>query len=153
MISTICPEEIRIANHKKGMKKMRNNKRWRQVRDPWIKANPICYYCRKPSQAPHHPERTPYGTDAYYDLSDCIPACNACHRAYDKGLVFCCTDPNTGKNHYRPKDAEYCPICRPPEEVERIEQWKASRLFKVRQIRNRINANNRAFYQQRKVRT
>lgn len=136
-------------------KKIWSSKQWKIKRAEYLKGQ-VCQFCgASENLVVCHDDYSLYNDEeAYLDLIYSAKVlCRSCNMAEMAGLVFCCTDPKTGKNHYRPKDAEYCPVCRPPEEVERIEQRKASRLFKVRQIRNRDNARRRAFYQEMRART
>lgn len=112
--------EIQAENHKKQMKKVWASRAWKDAKKTFLRANPICSICGNKSQVPHHPDRTMY-TDATTYIASvpyCIPMCNRCHRAYDKGLTLC---PKC-REHYTANDT--CWSCLPEEDKLKLKQIK-----------------------------
>lgn len=110
--------EVQAENHKKEMKKIWSSKEWKNARKAFIRANPTCSICGNPTQTPHHDRDTMYKDTATYiaSVSYCIPMCNRCHRAYDKGLSLC---PKC-KERYTRNDV--CWQCLPDEDKVKLKQ-------------------------------
>ena len=154
MIPTICPAEIAQQPEKTDFKKLWNSKEWKTKRTDYLKGQ-VCQHCgTSENLVVCHDDYNLYNDlEAYLDFIYSAKAlCRSCNKAEMKGLVYCCTD-EKGKNHYRPKDADYCRNCEPEELREKREQKQASGLYFRRQVMNRDNARKRAFYQRVKVKT
>jgi len=81
------PNEVRTKKRRKVLNRIWQSKEWKAARLVFLAENPICRWCGKKADTPHHPIEDMYRN--YLDLSKCIPFCRACHTASHKGLVLC----------------------------------------------------------------
>ncbi len=96
------------------MSKTWQSEEWKKNRDEFLKVNPFCSWHGSPIKAtvPHHPQRKGTLTEEkYLSLEGCIPLCNSCNFAAEKGLRIC----SICKKHYfkpnRKKKKDRCWEC------------------------------------------
>lgn len=81
------PNEKRTKKRRKVLNKIWSSKEWKAARLEFLLEHPICKWCGKKADTPHHPTDDLYAN--YLDLSKCVPFCRRCHTASHKGLVLC----------------------------------------------------------------
>lgn len=113
-ITVTCPAEIARQNHQRKNRKTWRSSKWRAAKAEFLKKNPICAFCGKPAQTPHHIDMSVYGTPAYEDLTGCIPLCHRCHSQHHDGKVLC----KICKDHYHAPEFDCCIHCADPEDIE-----------------------------------
>jgi len=115
LISTSCPQERRIANHQKTSGERWNDPEYQANEAVFLRENPECHYCGRPSTVAHHDEDWMYTTkEAYYDLEhNGTPACGTCHWMYRRGYVVCPVCLSEGEVHYMIRGSESCHRHRP----------------------------------------
>ena len=96
---------------------------WKARKAAFLQANPVCAICGRPSQTPHHPDPSVYGTPAYETLAGCVPLCHRCHAQHHDGLVLC----QICKDHFHEPGFDCCIHCANPEDIERGKFRKESR--------------------------
>jgi hypothetical protein len=139
MIENQCPNERRVSNRRKKLKKKWTGKIWQEKRLEFIRIKGgHCEWCGSTEYLTvHHPSRNEYGTDAYMDfyLSGCILLCRRCHQATHVGRTLCQNEHQDNENHYKWHDAEMCSYCflkLHPEIKERQKAEKAALAKKKR---------------------
>lgn len=138
MISHVCPEEIRAKNHKAGNIKVWNDPEYQADEAEFLRENPECHYCGRPSEVVHHDNPDSYRSEEEYRnlRQNGTPACHACHAMYRRGFVIC---PVCHAHYIRPT-SECCRYCVPAVEIERRnqerEKRKATQEVQARKLHN-----------------
>ena len=110
-----CPEERRAENHKHNNRKTWASKAWREARDRFLIANPICQFCRSESRVPHHPDIEVYGHPEYLNLAGTVALCRTCHRGLHTGRFPC----SNCKKINSKQEGNLCYACLPRSDRER----------------------------------
>lgn len=109
IITTLTPHppcEIRTANHKRTQSRVYKSKAWKEAKEKFLKAFPVCCYCGAPATIPHHPTRQDYGSQAYLDeIMACEPVCRGCHLGIESGKHLC---QGCGKHWTKYDLCKYC---------------------------------------------
>jgi len=110
LTSISCPQERRIANHQEKTGQSWADPEYQANEAEFLRENPICHYCGRPSTVAHHDEDWMYATkEAYYDLEhNGTPACGTCHWMYRRGYVVCPVCLESGEVHYMIRGSESC---------------------------------------------
>jgi len=107
-LAAVCPQEIRIANHKAQTAEWWADPEYQAIAAKRIEGE-VCAYCGRPATMVHHDEDWHYFTkETYYDPQNMTPCCGTCHRMYRKGLVIC----PACRKHYILRSSEKCRWCR-----------------------------------------
>jgi hypothetical protein len=108
-LAAVCPQEIRIANHKAQTAEWWADPSYQAIAAKRIEGE-TCHYCMQhPATLPHHDEDWMYLTkEAYYDPANMTPCCGSCHRMYRRGYVIC----PVCKEHYMRRGSDKCQHCR-----------------------------------------
>lgn len=153
MSTTICPEEIRAANHRADLEDIWASPEWITAVEAYLIEHPLCG-CGKPAKTVHHIEQEDYkDKKRYVDFTRAkvVPICNRCHQELRKGRRIC---PKC-KKHYIPIMDYCCKYCLPPAErlKQRAEQSAAKKSQKAwKEIRNKVQRKNaKAAYQAKKA--
>ena len=148
---------LATANHHNTMNMWWKKKEYIRERKAFVKRNPVCIRCGRPSQTPgHSAEDYRHGFNHYLEQvknDSCDPLCNACNRNENKGRKPCpvCVQLyNGGQIRYIGQEQEYCYIHRPAEEVQRSEDRKEVFKALVKQSQSIQNARRRQIYQELK---
>jgi hypothetical protein len=143
---------LAIANHHKSMQTWWRIPEYIKARKAFVKRNPFCVRCGRPTTTPghSHEDYSSYETYLQAVIDDkCDPLCNPCNGAERKGKKPCpiCVKEKSEKIHYIGQDKEYCYDHRPEEEKVRAQQRKE--IFKdlVKKSQKINNAKRRAVYQ------
>ena len=114
LTSISCPQERRIANHQEKTGQSWADPEYQANEAEFLRENPICHYCGRPSTVAHHDEDWMYATkEAYYDLEhNGTPACGTCHWMYRRGYVVCPVCLAAGEVHYMVKGSDSCHLHR-----------------------------------------
>lgn len=103
------PQNRRITNRKKLLKKIWQTPAWKKAVKEFIKGK-TCQWCGSTIRlTAHHPYRSSLDDDTYMNLylSGCIVLCNSCHYAVHHSLVLC----PVCKKHYMRLGADQCYGC------------------------------------------
>ncbi len=107
---TICPQEIRIANHKEQTAKWWQDPVYSELSDNFLKNNKECEYCGRKSTVVHHDNAKSYRSqEEYYKPENFTACCARCHQEYRKGDRVICP---VCRQHYMKRDADKCRWCR-----------------------------------------
>jgi len=84
--STYCqkhikPKRIPFQNAVRSNDGLYNTNRWRKLRKKILSENPYCIRCGADTDLEIHHRIPPRGNeDLFYEESNCVPVCGACHR-------------------------------------------------------------------------
>ena len=90
----------------------------------FVKRNPICSRCGRPTVTPGHSPEDYQSFERYLDAvvtDKCEPLCSGCNLMEKKGFHPCpgCVEKHPGeKPNYIPEQVELCRDCRDPKELE-----------------------------------
>ena len=108
-ILVTCPATIAAELHRETTAGWWADPEYQAIEAAFLRENPVCEYCGRPSQVAHHDDPRVYRSkEAYYDLRNMTPACHACHRQYRRGYVICPECLKVGEYHYMKRGAESC---------------------------------------------
>ena len=146
---------LAIANHNWELQLWWTLPEYKKARKAFVKRNPVCIRCGRPTQTPGHSPEDYFSFETYLQavISDkCDPLCNGCNLAEKRGLHPCpfCVKERTEKIHYIGQDKEYCYDHRPEE--EKIQSELKKEVFKdlIKKSRKINNAKRRKIYQELK---
>ena len=152
---TISPQNIAIANHHKSMQQWWKIPEYKKARIDFVKRNPVCVRCGRPTTTPGHSAEDYFSYETYLEAvttDKCDPLCSGCNLMERKGMKPCpvCVKENTEKIRYIQQDKEYCYDHRPEE--EKIEAQKKKEVLKdlVKKSQKINNAKRRRIYQEMK---
>ena len=153
----ISPQNIAIANHHKSMQQWWKIPEYKKARVGFVKRNPVCIRCGRPTTTPGHSAEDYISYVAYLEAvttDKCDPLCSGCNLMERKSMKPCpiCIKEKVRKIRYIGQDKEYCYDHRPEEEKVRSEQRKE--IFKdlVKKSQKINNAKRRRIYQELKRR-
>ena len=148
---------LAITNHHNTMNMWWKKKEYIRERKAFVKRNPVCIRCGRPSQTPgHSAENYRHGFNHYLEQvknNSCDPLCNSCNKNENKGKKPCpvCVQLyNGGQIRYIGQEQEHCYLHRPAEEVKRSEDRKEVFKALVKQSQSIQNARRRQIYQELK---
>lgn len=109
--SVTCPQAVRTANHQRQTGDWWRDPRYRALSDQFLRDNPVCEYCGKPSSVVHHDNAKSYRSqEEYYNPANFTPTCHRCHHEYRAGKILC----PVCRQHYIRRDGPHdrCLWCR-----------------------------------------
>jgi hypothetical protein len=145
-----------IQNHHHQMEKWWAKPEYVKERIAFVKRNPICKRCGRPTTTPGHSHEDYKSFNTYLSavIRDvCVPLCNACNFQERKGRKPCpvCVKLKSNKIYYIGDNAEYCYHHRPEEEVRRSEERKEVYKMLIERGKKIRNAKQRKIYQEMKL--
>lgn len=151
----ISPQNIAIANHHKSMQQWWKIPEYIKERKAFVKRNPVCVRCGRPTTTPGHSAEDYFSYETYLaavvtDKAD--PLCSGCNLMERKGMKPCpvCVKEKSEKTHYIPQNKEYCFDHRPEEEKIQAQNRKDILNDLIKKSRKIDNAKRRRIYQELK---
>jgi hypothetical protein len=144
-----------IDTHNQMMKEWWRRPEYIKERKAFVRRNPICNRCGRPSTTPGHSHEQYRDYETYLAAvvnGECNPLCNACNLMERKDKKPCseCVRQMKDKIHYIDQDQEMCFHC----VLEEVKQKREARAgeFKefVRRMQDKENAKQRDEYKRRK---
>jgi len=113
--SCCCPQERAIQNHKRELREeIWPDPEYRAVEAEFLRENPKCHYCGRPSEVAHHDNPDSYHSkEEYYKKENMTPACHQCHAMYRRGYEICPVCLLKGGYRYMVRGKDECSIHRP----------------------------------------
>jgi len=147
------PQNIAIANHHKSMQQWWKIPEYIAARKAFVKRNPLCIRCGRPTTTPGHSAEDYISYIAYLEavITDkCDPLCSGCNLMERKGKKPCpvCVKEKADRIRYIGQDKEYCYNHRPEEEKRQSELKKEVFKDLVKKSQKINNAKRRAIYQE-----
>jgi hypothetical protein len=110
-ITVTSQPNLRILYRKDKMPQWWQDPEYQAIEAEFIRENPVCEYCGRPSTVAHHDEDWMYKSrEAYFDPKNMTPVCGPCHFHYRRGLRVCPTCKKNGIVHYMQKGADECSL-------------------------------------------
>jgi hypothetical protein len=151
----ISPQNLAIANHHKSMEQWWKIPEYKKARIAFVKRNPICIRCGRPTTTPGHSAEDYLSYETYLQAvtSDkCDPLCSGCNLMERKGKKPCpvCVMEKAERIRYIAQDKEYCYDHRPEE--EKFQAKLRKEVFKdlIKKSQKENNAKRRRIYQELK---
>lgn len=115
--SGCCPQERAIENHKRELREeVWPDPEYQAAEVEFLRENPECHYCGRPSEVAHHDNPNDYkDKESYRNLKENgTPACHRCHAMYRRGFEICPVCLAKGEYKYMIRGKDECSIHQPP---------------------------------------
>jgi len=144
-----------IEVHNQIMKGWWKRPEYIRERKAFVKRNPICNRCGRPSTTPGHSHEQYRNYETYLAAvanGECEPLCSSCNMQERKGKKPCplCVSRKSEVIHYIGQYQEECFYCLPDAVIEKRELRKAGYKKWIRDMRDADNAKRREEYKRRK---
>jgi hypothetical protein len=114
--SCCCPQERAIENHKRELREeVWPDPEYQAAEAEFLRENPECHYCGRPSEVAHHDNPNDYkDKESYRNLRENgTPACHQCHTMYRRGFEICPVCLAKGEYRYMVRGSGECSLHKP----------------------------------------